>query len=139
MERILVCLDRSPTVIDVYRAALDIARVTHARLTLFRVLPGTGELPETDGALVAIATAELDDIGKASPPEVWGGSEAVIGETPWRAICDAARKGNVNLIVIGAHAHGPVARALGTTAASVVNHADGSVLVVRSPEERTRG
>ena len=41
---------------------------------------------------------------------------------------------NVDLIVIGSHGYGGIDRVIGTTAAKVVNHADRSVLVVRSPE-----
>ena len=54
------------------------------------------------------------------------------------AICSAAREHDVDLIVIGSHGYGILDRLLGTTAAKVVNHADRSVLVVRSHELRTR-
>jgi nucleotide-binding universal stress UspA family protein len=52
--------------------------------------------------------------------------------TPWQAICTVAKGMNAELIVIGSHGYGAVDRLLGTTAAKVVNHADCSVLVVRT-------
>jgi nucleotide-binding universal stress UspA family protein len=52
--------------------------------------------------------------------------------TPWDGICRAAIELDADLIVLGSHGYGALDRVLGTTAAKVVNHADRSVLVVRS-------
>ncbi len=46
-------------------------------------------------------------------------------------ICSVARSYDADLVVIGAHRHGFLARMLGTTAASIVNHIDRPVIVVR--------
>jgi nucleotide-binding universal stress UspA family protein len=135
MKRILLCLDKSPLAADVHRAALDIARSSRAKVRFFRVIEGAGELPETDEDLVTAARSELDQFGRNDPSDLVAGSRAEISEVTWKAICEAAREENADLIVIGAHSHGLIARVLGTTAASVVNHADRSVLVVRSPKE----
>ena len=131
MKRILVCLDKSPLAEDVHRTALETARANHAKIRLFRVVEGGGERPEPNDVLIKNAKAELDRIGRNDPSDLSAGSSIVIGEAPWKAICAAAREENADLIVIGAHSHGTIARALGTTAAKVVNHADRSVLVVR--------
>jgi universal stress protein F len=134
MERILVCLDKSPLAADVHRAALDTARDSGGKLRLFRVIEGSGELPlYAYESQIGSEKAELDRLASSDPPDLCAGSRVVNSPTPWRAICDAAREENADLIVIGAHSHGPVARALGTTAANVVNHADRRVLVIRPP------
>jgi nucleotide-binding universal stress UspA family protein len=54
--------------------------------------------------------------------------------TAWQVICLAAKTLDAALIVIGSHGYTGLDRVLGTTAARVVNHADRSVLVVRSHE-----
>jgi nucleotide-binding universal stress UspA family protein len=136
MKRILVCLDKSSAAPEVQRVALDVARTRRAKVRLLRIIEGAGEFPESNDVLVANATADLDRLARNVPGDLFAGSRAVISETPWKAICEVAREEKADLIVIGAHAHGRVARALGTTAANVVNHADRPVLVVRSPEER---
>lgn len=52
----------------------------------------------------------------------------------WDGICSYAKEHDVDMIVIGSHGYGILDRLVGTTAAKVVNHADRSVLVVRSRE-----
>jgi len=51
--------------------------------------------------------------------------------TAWQELSEAALHADSDLVVIGAGRHGPLRRAIGTTAAKVVNHCDRSVLVVR--------
>ena len=79
------------------------------------------------------ALAELNGSAERVPPDMLAGTSVALG-TPWQAICEAARRENVDLVIIGSHGFGAVDRLLGTTAAKVVNHADRSVLVVRATE-----
>ncbi len=140
MKKILTCLDSSPRAPHVLAAAIDLARRTGAKLTLFRSVGLPPELAHDDvigvspnqliDRLLASARASLEQLGTQTPPELLEGVEVRIG-TPWDAICTEATELGVDLIVIGSHGYGGVDRILGTTAAKVVNHSDRSVLVVR--------
>jgi nucleotide-binding universal stress UspA family protein len=83
------------------------------------------------------AKAYLDECAANVPRELLAESDVVIG-VAWQAICDTARRVEADLVVIGSHGYGGLDRLLGTTAAKVVNHAPGSVLVVREPHSPTR-
>jgi nucleotide-binding universal stress UspA family protein len=140
MKKILVCLDTSPRAPHVLAAAVDLARRTGAKLTLFRSVGLPPELAHDDvfgvspntlvEKLLGTAKADLTEHRASIPSEVFGGVEVRVG-TPWNAICTEAAALEVDLIVIGSHGYGGLDRLLGTTAAKVVNHADRSVLVVR--------
>lgn len=142
MKRILVALDSSPRAAHVLAAAIDLARRTNARLRLLRCVALPPELPANVWALppaqvtemyLAAAKLDIEEAASQVPPELLDGADAQVG-VAWDAICGAARELDVDLIVIGSHGYGLIDRLLGTTAAKVVNHADRSVLVVRSPE-----
>jgi nucleotide-binding universal stress UspA family protein len=140
MQKILTCLDTSPRAPHVLAAAVDLARRTGARLTLFRSVGLPPELAHDDvfgvspnrliEKLVAEAKESLAAHRAEIPPELLDGIEVRVG-TPWNAICAEAAAIEADLIVIGSHGYGGLDRLLGTTAAKVVNHADRSVLVVR--------
>lgn len=140
MTKILTCLDSSPRAVQVLAAAVDLARRTNAKLTLFRSVGLPPELARDDiigvspnelkERLIDAARASLEELSAEVPPDLLGGVEVRIG-TPWHAICAQATALEADLIVIGSHGYGGVDRILGTTAAKVVNHADRSVLVVR--------
>ena len=140
MKKILTCLDASPRAVGVLAAAVDLARRTGAKLTLFRSVGLPPELAHDDivgvspnqliERLLETARESLRKLGAEVPPDVLGGIEVRVG-TPWNAICAEASALGVDLIVIGSHGYGGIDRLLGTTAAKVVNHADRSVLVVR--------
>jgi nucleotide-binding universal stress UspA family protein len=89
-----------------------------------------GDVPRL---LEAHACRDLAALLTQVPRDVPTRVRAVVA-TPWEGIEGVAQQENVDLIVIGAHGYGMVDRILGTTAAKVVNHADRSVLVVRSVE-----
>lgn len=58
---------------------------------------------------------------------------AIVDGRPSRSIVDFAAKNDVNLIVMGTHGRGPVARAfLGSVAENVVRHAECPVMLVRN-------
>jgi nucleotide-binding universal stress UspA family protein len=138
--RILVGLDGSDVEAEVLEAALAQAEAFQGQLVLFRAVtlpvetfPAMLEIsPDRVGEILVKAAREhLDQIAGRVPRERLGRARVDLG-APWRAICDAARAEEVDLIVIGSHGYGAVDRLLGTTAAKVVNHADRNVLVVRS-------
>ncbi len=140
MKKILTCLDNSPRAIHVLAAAVDLARRTGAKLTLFRSVGLPPELAHDDiigvspnqliDRLLESARDALQKLAAEVPPELLEGVEVRVG-TPWNAICAEATALGVDLVVIGSHGFSGVDRILGTTAAKVVNHADRSVLVVR--------
>ena len=145
MNRILVALDSSPRAPGVLAAAVDLARRTGAKLRLLRCVGLPPELPTNVWAIppaqvtetfLVNAKREIEDAAANVPPELLDGAYAQVG-VAWDAICAAAREHDADLIVIGSHGYGLLDRLLGTTAAKVVNHADRSVLVVRSPESAT--
>lgn len=139
MKRFLVCLDGSPRAPKVLAAAVDLARLTGAKLALFH---SVGLPPEIQGDFVGFspnelvdqmldkAKKEIDAQAKSVPAELVDGTYVIVG-SPWDAICREAKKLDCDLVVIGSHGYGGIDRVIGTTAAKVVNHADRSVLVVR--------
>ncbi len=141
MERILVGLDASSRAEGVLAAAKDLAQRTGAKLVLFRAVGVPHEIPAeaysmTPAALAALlerdAKRYLDKIASDLPAGMVVDTAVGVG-TPWQAICAAADQQKVDLIVIGSHGYSGIDRLIGTTAAKVVNHAKGSVLVVRNP------
>lgn len=83
--------------------------------------------------MVEAARRDLDQYARQLPPALLAGIRIEYG-VPWQAICQQAKTDRVDLIAVGSHGYGGLDRLLGTTAARVVNHADRSVLVVRSLE-----
>ncbi len=138
MKRILVALDASPAAAKVLAQATQLARGAGARMFLFRAVSVPLEMPpevlregaSLEGVLMARAKADLQTLTVGIPPDLLSGTEVAIG-MPWQAICGAAVRDDVDLIVLGSHGYGGLDRVLGTTAARVVNHADRSVLVVK--------
>lgn len=139
MKLLLVCLDGSPRAPKVLSTAIDLARRTGAKLTLFR---SVGIDPSLGRDVIGLSAAEIGErmLGKARgelrkdaeavPPELLQEISTQLG-TPWDAICREAKRTACDLVVIGAHGYDALDRVLGTTAAKVVNHADRPVLVVR--------
>jgi universal stress protein F len=139
MKKILVCLDASPRAPRVLATAIDLARRTSAKLTLFRSVGIPPEIaqeevigvePSLRARLVASAKKGLLRYREDVPTELLDAVEVKVG-APWDAICQEAATIHADLIVIGSHGYGALDRILGTTAAKVVNHADCSVMVVR--------
>jgi universal stress protein F len=142
MKKILVGIDCSPRSREVLAVAVRLARANGARLHLFRGVGVPREVPaiawsvapgELELVLEREALSELNAAARDVPDDLLAGTSVGLG-TPWEAVCDAARRENVDLVIIGSHGFGAVDRVLGTTAAKVVNHADRSVLVVRATE-----
>lgn len=139
MKRILVGLDGSPRAPSVLDAAIAMAKAQGARLVLLRSVGLPPDVPQdfwrtTDEPLLDLlehrAKAYLDESAGRVPRELLEGSEVKVG-VPWQTVCEAARRLEVDLVVIGSHGYAGVDHLLGTTAAKIVNHAPCSVLVVR--------
>jgi len=143
MKRILVGLDGSPRATDVLAAAIAMARSRGARLVLLRAVGLPAEVPQdfwktTEEPLLDVLKKHAEQYLREElanvPNEVASGIEVGVG-APWQVVCDAARRDQVDLVVIGSHGYSGLDRLLGTTAAKVVNHVTCSVLVVRQAHD----
>lgn len=140
MERILVGLDGSPRAPHVLAAAIDLAQRTGAKLHLYRAVAVPRELPpialsmapgEVAALMQGLASEELAELARAAPAAVIADRRVSLA-VPWQGVCEAAHLAHADLIVIGSHGYSGLDRVLGTTAAKIVNHAEVSVLVVKS-------
>jgi nucleotide-binding universal stress UspA family protein len=142
MKGILVALDGSPRSAAVLEAGVDMARARHEKITLFRSIGIPADLPQdlwksTDEPLLDVmrrrADAFLAECARGVAQELLAPVSREIGVgAPWEAVCEAARRHEAHLLVVGSHGYGGLDRILGTTAAKIVNHAPCNVLVVRS-------
>ncbi len=140
MKRILVALDHSPRAPQVLARAASIAASQGAELFLLRAIGLPIELPadayrsspaEVVEMLHAASVRELEALAATLDPTLVV-HVLVRSGVPWVAICEGAKAHEVDLIVVGSHGFSGLDHVLGTTAAKVVNHADRSVLVVRT-------
>lgn len=147
MKTLLVALDGSTRARGVLEAGVFHAKTTGAKLVLFRAVGVPVDLPFTAIAkspedvlkvLEERARIELDELARTVAAGIPYEARIETGNA-WQTICDTARAIGADLIVIGSHGYGGLDRVLGTTAARVVNHADCSVLVVRSPAAANAG
>jgi universal stress protein F len=140
MNRILVALDATPNADFVLKRAMELAQAMRAKVRLLHVVPMEAELPlpgaivptatKVTEAAVAAALARLDRMELDVPEPMRDGIAVEVGPAAG-TIETYAKKYDPAMIVVGAHPHGVFARALGTTAAHIVNHADRPVCVVR--------
>ena len=140
MKKIMVGLDGSPKAQSVLDASLALAKLVGGKVLAIRAIGLPPAMPPhvwalEEGSLIDAlrhdAEKYLAECAAKIPPELLLGTLIAIG-VPWQAVCDEAKKADVDLIVVGSHGYSAVDRLLGTTAAKVVNHADRSVLVVRA-------
>jgi nucleotide-binding universal stress UspA family protein len=119
--------------------AAAMARANGGKLLRLRSIGVPPEVPQdfwkmTDESLFEVlrgrCAAYLDEQSATVPRELLEKTEVQVG-APWQALCDAARREAVDLIVVGSHGYSGLDHVLGTTAAKVVNHAPCSVLVTR--------
>lgn len=139
MKQIVAGVDGSKESLVAARMGLDLAKKYGAQLVLVQVAPPVvapgeppfGGMPGLDDALLARARADLESTWKAlGQPE---GVErlAVIG-APAETIVATAQARNADVIVVGSHGRGGMARVLlGSVAERVVRLAGRSVLVAR--------
>jgi len=139
VKRILVALDASTRAPQVLAAADQLSQLTGAKMIVYRAVTVPPDLPRD---VLAVTDLRLEDVLMRNAsgdlerltrdiPSARIEKLATAFATPWDGICRAAREHSADLVVIGSHGYGGLDRILGTTAAKVVNHADGNVLVVR--------
>lgn len=101
------------------------------------VLAASATLARRLGAEIVLVTAatageDAEGIQATAAMQLDGVVERVVARGhAWRVICDVAKNRDASAVVIGAHNYVALERALGTTAAHVVDHAEAPVLVVR--------
>jgi nucleotide-binding universal stress UspA family protein len=139
MNTILAALDGSPRQALVLREATELARARGAKLILYRAVGLPPDIPhglwkagELDLATILLGNAEksLAEVAKTLPAELVRSCAADLA-VGWDGICQAAKRFDVDAVVIGSHGYGGFDRILGTTASRVVNHIDRSVFVIR--------
>lgn len=140
MRRILVGVDGSPASHKAARLAADVAGRFGAGLTLAYVVPRLLLPPDAYGLTVAEVEAEhrshADEVlrqARAALGEAGAAADAsVLYGPPAEALVEAAAAAGADLVVVGSHGHGAVARVLlGSTTDRVVHLAGCPVLVVR--------
>ena len=127
--------------------AQDLAERYGAELILFRAVGLPPELPaeaylKPELSLLDLlqgqATAALEACARTIPEPLRARVRLKVSvANPWRGVCAAALEEQADMIVIGSHGYGALDHVLGTNAARVVNHAQCSVLVVRSGAAKT--
>jgi len=139
-KKILIALDASERANVVLDEGLKLAAALKAKVVLFRAIASLKDLPvplpvPTAPLQLQMTTEGERDLKQLAARVPAGLLEAAVVEegSAWRAICHAASRLAVDVIVIGAYSQTGVERLLGSTAGRVANHAPCSVLVVRTP------
>jgi universal stress protein E len=139
IKHVLVGIDFSPCSADALRQAMRIAAWSRAQVTALHVEP-IPVYASPGGAFVPFEVPPMDMLLSAAR-ERWGGwppakaavgarFEAVVG-IPRAELMDSARRGQADLLVVGAHGEHDARAGLGATAAACVQRARAKVLVVR--------
>ena len=143
-KRLLVATDFSGTSQEALRVARDMALALGARVQLLHVIADPATLPWTIDAGPAIVELEHSwreqaarslqrarDTARFTPERT---EMTVAMGDPAREIVAAAAALHADLIVLGTHGHGLVARlVMGSVADKVLRHADRPVLIVPHP------
>jgi len=147
IRHVMYATDFSPASLAALPHALDLARLTGAELRIVHVLTAPRVLYIEGGYVPqeiwdqsrADAERELDRlIARAVDAGVRATASALDGE-PADAIVRAAEDGKADVLVLGTHGRGGVARlVLGSVAARVVATAPCPVLTVRATEREER-
>src|SRR4051794_7856625 len=133
MKRILVAVDTTNSALLVVHQAAELARAMGAKVRLFHAVPMPSQVPPPGifvappalhvQELTASAESFLRGLSQDIPERSRDGVCVTIGRAP-ECLCEVARTYDPDIVVIGAHEYGLVARALGTTAARIVNRMD---------------
>ncbi len=163
MKHILVAVDSAEDSRFVVEQAVLLARVLGAKMRLMNAVNVPAPMPAPPGAfvvpvvpmageLIAGAAESLKKLLELVPPELRDTSQAV-GDAPAtphvfeggalvvevgriaETIRSIANAFDTDVVVIGAHHHNVLARALGTKAARIIDTMDRSVFVVRPPAQ----
>jgi nucleotide-binding universal stress UspA family protein len=144
-KRILVPLDGSATSDAALNAALDLARLTGARLRLVHAIDEMAYLGEADysGQVIAQARAtaqQVLDHGLAAAKAAGVEAETNLIDSPGQrlghTIADEARAFDADLIVAGSHGRRGLGRVLlGSGAEQIMRMATVPVMVVKAPPQ----
>lgn len=141
---ILAATDFSATSREAMAVALDLARSTQAHLHLVTVIPDPALTPWSIDAGPTVvnleknwrdhATSQLKRaLAETGLDEAQGSMSVLMGDAATE-IVNEARARHAQVIVLGTHGHGRVARLLmGSVAGKVVRKADRPVLIVPHP------
>jgi len=149
MKSIIVGIDASDRAPLVFRKAVEVAKNESAKLIVIRAvgvpvefpIEALSTAPDALPSLLLSATQRgLDHFVATHAGESKSLIERVEARlgTPWQVLCDAAKEFSADLVIVGSHGYGILDRLIGTTAARVANHAECSVLVVRSREGKEK-
>lgn len=140
MKRILAAVDVTSTGSLITQYAVELARAIDAKVKLVHVVVVAAQIPPPGvfvppvsfrvQELTSAAERFLLDLQQEIPADRRDGIRVEVGSPPER-ICEIAHTYDPDVIVIGAHEYGLMARALGTTSSRIVNRADRPVFVVR--------
>ena len=152
-RRILCAADLTEASAHTIGVALSLAEENQAAVTLLNVIESLPD--QASGARLYLAVPEIGplrrDLTEQARERLRGAvpdesrdwcevRERVDVGTAWRAILRAAEETDADLIVMGAHAHGPLGRVFfGSTSSHVVRQAACPVLVVRETKARRPG
>jgi nucleotide-binding universal stress UspA family protein len=146
-KHLLVPTDGSATAQKAVDAAIQFARQSGARITLFTAMPEY-QLPGQSALLAhqkVPSMADHEREGRAQAAALLAGSEAqaraagvdcgtdsAFSDRPWQAIIDAARRNACDVIFIGSHGRkGLAALWYGSETEEVLTHSDIPTLVYR--------
>jgi nucleotide-binding universal stress UspA family protein len=144
MKRILIATDGSAGGREAVDQGLDLAAATHAGATIVYVrkpphdFVGDAYYQRTLGSTLTEARQVVDDaVARATELAVDADAEIMEGDAA-EQIVELGRSRDVDVIVVGSRALGPIAGTLlGSVSRSVVHGADRPVLVVaHRPKER---
>lgn len=139
-QKILIAIDSEPIAAHAADIGAELARLAGAEMALIHVIdPALVNAADTGiqpAVLVASAKEDarklISDFRKRLPEQSSALEFVQIG-TPLTEIVNAAKDWPADLIVIGSHGRGGIARALlGSVAEGVMRHAPCPVLVVRA-------
>ena len=152
-RRVLCAADLTEASAHTIDFALALAEENQADVTLLHVIEGLPD--QASGARLYLAVPEIGPLRRdlteqardrlrgavTSESRAWCEvRERVEVGTAWRAILRVAEETDADLIVMGAHAHGPLGRMLfGSTSSHVIRQAACPVLVVRETKARQTG
>ena len=153
-RRILVPLDGSKDAAAIIPAAVDLARASHATITLLRVVGAVPAIAPFDATipaayaplipdevatarLVSTVAAELDGVAQRvhEQSHVVVDSDVVVSERVGAAIADYARAHGLDLVAMSTHGRGASRLVLGSVADKVL-HDTGLPILLQRPVHR---
>jgi len=139
MRRILVAVDGTSASREAARTALEYAEHLCMQVTFVHVLPERvaeqeGDAPEFaafEAACEQYAAQLVRQACFARGGRSWQADTRVVHGEPVDALCELAREPDVDLVIIGTRARGPVARVLmGSVSGQLLSRCSKPVLVV---------